>query len=61
MSFDLGLDDLDTHMDTVLRDAIKILDDTFHLVMVTHARTHSPAPNQHTHTHTHIIIIIILG
>ncbi|XP_045101124.1 galactose-3-O-sulfotransferase 4-like isoform X3 [Portunus trituberculatus] len=34
MSFDLGLDDLDTHMDTVLRDAIKILDDTFHLVMI---------------------------
>ncbi|XP_050716193.1 galactose-3-O-sulfotransferase 4-like [Eriocheir sinensis] len=34
MSFDLGLDDLDTHMESVLRDAIKILDDTFHLVLI---------------------------
>ncbi|KAG0728576.1 Galactosylceramide sulfotransferase [Chionoecetes opilio] len=34
MSFDLGLDDLDTHMESVLRDAIRILDDTFHLVMI---------------------------
>ena len=45
MTFDLGLDDFDTPMESVLRDAIRILDDTFHLVLVS---THT-----HTHTHTH--------
>ncbi|ROT81166.1 putative galactose-3-O-sulfotransferase [Penaeus vannamei] len=43
MTWDMGLDDQDLRQEAVLKEALKLLDHTFHLVMVSGRRTQSPA------------------